>query len=74
MNLTWEVIGGMIAIAGVVNYVMLLSIKSLINENSKDMQKWINGSFMRTKEVEAKLAIIQLQVTDCRAQHERNQQ
>ena len=57
--MNWEAIGvavGLIvALAGALNYLMLLSIKSDIAANNEKLRDWINGSFMRTKEVEAKL-------------------
>ena len=53
--MNWEAVAGMIAAAGAVNYLMLVSIKQSIAENNERMKEWINGSFMRAKETQARL-------------------
>jgi hypothetical protein len=57
--MNWEAIGGLIALAGVANYLMLLSVKQTIAENNDRLREWINGSFMRSKEVDARLVAVE---------------
>ena len=64
--MNWEAIGvavGLIvALAGGLNYLMLLSIKNTISENNDKLREWINGSFMRSKEVDARLGAVEHRV------------
>ena len=51
--MNWETFSGIMALVGIANYLMLLSIKQSIAENNDRLREWINGSFMRSKEVVA---------------------
>ena len=53
--MNWETFSGIMALVGIANYLMLLSIKQSIAENNDRLREWINGSFMRSKEVEARI-------------------
>lgn len=57
--MNWEAIGAIVAVLGAANYLMLLSIKNTIAENNDKLREWINGSFMRSKEVDARLVAVE---------------
>lgn len=59
MTLDWTTAASTMAVATPLVVLLGIYIRYLILQNNETLKNWINGSFMRAKEVEAKLEAIE---------------